>query len=108
MKRAGVYEQAKAKLVLGENISQAASFVVSGAADAGIVALSLALSPNMKGKGRYAEIATSDYPAIEQACVILRTSKNKESAKEFLSFVKSQEVAEVLRQYGFEVQAASE
>jgi len=108
MKKAGVYEQAKDKLVLGENISQAASFVVSGAADAGIVALSLALSPNMKGKGRYTEIPTSDYPAIEQACVILRTSKNKESAKQFLAFVRTQEVAEVLRQYGFKVQAASE
>src|SRR5438309_8537205 len=56
MKKEKVYDEVADKLVLGENISQTASFVVSGAADAGIVALSLALSPNMKDKGRYAEI----------------------------------------------------
>ena len=66
----------KDKLVLGENISQAATFVVSKSADVGIVALSLALSPNMKDKGRYEEIPTSEYPPTEQACVILASSKN--------------------------------
>jgi len=43
-------------LVLGENISQAAQFVVSGNAGAGILALSLAVSPEMKEKGRYTRI----------------------------------------------------
>ena len=52
MQNEKIYEQVKDKFVLGENISQTASFVVSGSADAGIVALSLALSPNMKDKGR--------------------------------------------------------
>ena len=37
MKREGVYEGVKNKIVLGENISQAAAFVVSGSADVGIV-----------------------------------------------------------------------
>ncbi len=103
MKKEGVYEQVKGKLVLGENISQTASFVMSGAADAGVIALSLALSPNMAGKGRYAEIAGSDYPAIEQACVILGASKNKESAQQFLKFFRTRETAEVLQRFGFEV-----
>jgi molybdate transport system substrate-binding protein len=97
-----VYERVKQKLVLGENISQAASFVTSGAADAGILALALALSPNMKDKGRYAEVPASDYPPIEQACVILRSSKNKEVARQFLLFVQSKPIQELLRQYGFE------
>jgi molybdate transport system substrate-binding protein len=97
-----VYERVKEKLVLGENISQAASFVTSGAADAGILALALALSPNMKDKGRYAEVPASDYPPIEQACVILRSSKNKEVARQFLLFVQSKPIQELLRQYGFE------
>jgi molybdate transport system substrate-binding protein len=59
MQNEKIYERVKDKFVLGENISQTASFVVSGSADAGIVALSLALSPNMKDKGRYAEIPAS-------------------------------------------------
>jgi len=98
-----IYDQVKDKLVLGENISQAASFVTSGAADVGMVALSLALSPNMKDLGRYVEIPSGDYPAIEQACVILRSSKNKAAAQRFLGFMKTAAAKEVLRDYGFEV-----
>ena len=43
LKQENLYDKIAGKLVLGENISQTASFVVSGAADAGIVALSLAV-----------------------------------------------------------------
>ena len=103
MKKENVYERLSGKLVLGENISQAAAFVLSGSADAGIVALSLALSPNMKDKGRYIEVPAADYPPIEQACVVLKTSKNKELAQAFLEFVKSPAVAELLRSFGFGV-----
>ena len=52
MQKEGIYERVKDKFVPGENISQAASHVVSGSADIGIVAFSVALSPNMKNKGR--------------------------------------------------------
>jgi molybdate transport system substrate-binding protein len=103
MQKEGIYDKVKDKLVLGENISQTASFVVSGAADVGIVALSLALSPNMEDKGRYQEIPTNEYPPIEQACVILGSSKNQETAQQFLSFVKTPAIGETLRRYGFEV-----
>jgi molybdate transport system substrate-binding protein len=107
MQKENIYEKVKDKLVLGENISQTASFVVSGSADVGIVALSLALSPNMKDKGRYAEIPPDEYPPIEQACIIVGSSKNKEIARQFLSFVKTPAVADVLRSYGFDVHAGS-
>jgi molybdate transport system substrate-binding protein len=103
MQKEGIYEKAKDKFVLGENISQTASFVVSGSADIGVVALSLALSPNMKDKGRYADILADEYPPIEQACVILSSSKNKELAQQFLSYLKSAAVAEILARYGFDV-----
>jgi molybdate transport system substrate-binding protein len=103
MQAEGLYEQVKDKLVFGENISQAASFVASGAADAGMVALSLAISPNMKEKGRYIEVPTKDYPPIEQACVILRSSHAKALAKQFLDFVQTDAIKELLRQYGFDV-----
>src|SRR6267378_2905681 len=107
MKKEEVYDKVADKFVLGENISQTASFVVSGSADVGIVALSLALSPNMKDKGRYAEVPAGEYPPIEQACVILASSKNKDTARQFLSFVKTAAVADLLAGYGFDVQARS-
>jgi molybdate transport system substrate-binding protein len=103
MQKESIYEKVKDKFVLGENISQTASFVVSGAADVGIVALSLTLAPNMKDQGRYVDIPPGDYPPIEQACVILSSSKNKEVARQFLSFIKTAAIGDVFRSYGFEV-----
>lgn len=107
MRSQNVYEKVKDKFVLGENISQTASFVVSGSADVGILALSLVLSPNMKEKGRYVEVPADEYPPIEQACVVVGSSKNKETARQFLSFFKTATIVDVLRSYGFEVPAAS-
>ena len=103
MKTEAIYDKVSDKLVLGENISQTASFAVSGAADVGIIALSLALSPNMKDRGRYTEIPTDEYPPIEQACVILKGSQQKDTAKAFLNFIKTPVVAELFRTYGFTV-----
>jgi len=103
MKKENIYDGVASKLVLGENISQAASFVLSGSADAGVIALSLALAPNMKEKGRYVEVPSSGYPPIEQGCVLLRSSQKKDAARAFLEFVKTPAVAELLRGYGFGV-----
>ena len=100
-----LYDQVAGKFVLGENISQTATFVVSGSADIGIVALSLALAPALKDKGRYAEIPSEDYPPIEQATVILKSSQQKETARAFLVFVKSPEIVNLLKTYGFSVPA---
>jgi molybdate transport system substrate-binding protein len=107
MKKESVYDKVAGKLVLGENISQTATFVVSGSADVGIVALSLALSPNMKDRGRYYEIPVGDYPPIEQACVILKSSQQKDAARAFLNFIKAPAVAELFRAYGFALPADS-
>jgi molybdate transport system substrate-binding protein len=107
MKKENIYDKVKDKLVLGENISQTASFIVSGSADVGIVALSLALSPNMQDKGHYAEVPAGEYPPIEQACVILSSSKSKETAQQFLIFFKTPAIADVLRSYGFDVSDGS-
>jgi molybdate transport system substrate-binding protein len=103
MQKAGIYENEKDKFVLGENISQTASLIVSGAADIGVLALSLATSPNMKDKGRYAEIPSDLYPPIDQAVVILKSSRNKAVAQHFLAYVQSPAIADLLKQYGFDV-----
>ena len=60
----------------------------------------------MKGRGRYVEIPVGEYPPIEQACVILTSSKNKETAQKFLSFIETAEVADTLKRYGFDVQSS--
>lgn len=105
MKNAGIYDRVKDRFVTGENISQTAEFVQTGNADVGMVALSLALSPTMKSKGRFVEVPAGSYPPIDQGAVILNSSRNKPLAQKFLAFMKRQESAEVLRQYGFAIPA---
>ena len=99
--KAGIYEQIKTKLVYGENISQAAQFVQSGNAQAGIVALSLAVSPGMK-EGRRWEIPAEMHPGIEQGAIVLKNAKNKEGVKAFLEYVKSKTGHAVLVKHGFQ------
>jgi molybdate transport system substrate-binding protein len=102
MKKAGIYEQVKDKLVYGENISQAAEFVQSGNAPAGIVALSLAVSPAMKNGNRW-EIPANTYPPIKQAVVLLEASNNKDAARGFLEFVSGPQGRQILERFGFTV-----
>ena len=106
LQKAGIYEQVKPKLVYGENISQAAQFVQSGNAQAGIIAHSLALSPGMKD-GRIWEIPQEMYPAIEQGSVVLKSAKNKAAALEFLSFVKNASGRALLEKYGLAIPASN-
>lgn len=91
----------KDKLVMGENVSQAAQFVESGNAQAGLIPLSLADSPTMKDKGKYWELPQHSYPEIQQDAGIVSSSKQKQAAKAFLDYVTSPEGAAVLEQYGF-------
>jgi molybdate transport system substrate-binding protein len=100
MRRAGIYEQVKSKLVFGDNISQAAQFAQSGNAQVGIVALSLAISPAMHGGKRW-DVPQGMYPPIEQAAVLMKNAKNKEAARAFLDFVKTKEAQATLAKYGF-------
>ncbi len=104
-KAENIYDQVSAKLVTGENISQTGSFVLSGAADVGIVALSLALSPSTSSQVRFAEIPAHDYSPIQQACVVLRSSKDQRYAAQFQSYIRSADAAKIFERYGFEVPA---
>jgi molybdate transport system substrate-binding protein len=101
LQQAGLYESVKDKLVLGENISQAAQFVESGAADAGLIALSLAVAPAMQQAGRYWEIPPSRHELIEQGAAVLKAGANRDGAMAFLSFLKGREGRDLLRRYGF-------
>lgn len=100
LRSAGVYEQVRGKLVYGENIAQAAQFVSSANAQAGIIALSLAVSPAMRDGKRW-EIPADMHPIIEQATVILKSAKDKGGARAFLAFVRSGAGRKILESYGF-------
>ena len=102
LQNAGIYEKVKAKLVYGENISQAAQFVQSGNAQAGIIAHSLALSPGMKD-GKIWKIPADMHPPIEQGVIVLKNAKNKAAALEFLNFVKDDAGRAILEKHGFAI-----
>ena len=106
LKSEGLYDAVKDKLVLGENISQATQFVQSGNADAGILALSLALSPAMSSAGRYADVPQRDYTPLFQAAGILKSSQQKATAAAFLDFLRRPETARLLAHYGFALPVA--
>jgi molybdate transport system substrate-binding protein len=96
-----IYEVVKDKLVLGENISQAAQFVQTGGADIGILALSLAVAPAMKENGTFWEVPLEAYPRLEQGAVVLKAAKDLKAARTFLEYVKGPAGAGVFRRYGF-------
>ncbi|HXM96411.1 MAG TPA: molybdate ABC transporter substrate-binding protein [Candidatus Dormibacteraeota bacterium] len=102
LKNAGIYEQVKAKLVFGENIAQAAQFIQSGNADAGIIAMSLALSSAMRN-GKCWEIPASMHPPIEQGMILLKSARDKDMARAFLEFVLSPTGKGILTKFGFSI-----
>ena len=107
LQKAGLYERLKSKLVYGENISQAAQFVQSGGAQAGILAMSLTFAPAMKS-GKYWEIPRELYPPLEQTAVLLKSSSNKPAARTFLAFLHTESARDTLARYGFTLPSISE
>lgn len=103
-----IYDRVKDKLVFGENISQAAQFVESGAADIGIIALSLALAPSMRAAGKFWAIPSEAHPPLEQGAVILNSSNNHNAASTFLEFLKGTEGQDIMRRYGFTLPAGTQ
>jgi len=101
LRKAGVYDAIKDRLVLGENISQTAEFAESGNADVGMLALSLVLSPALKDKGRYFQVPDNLYSPIQQGAVVVHASKNQQGAQAFLDYIKTPSETAMLERYGF-------
>jgi molybdate transport system substrate-binding protein len=70
-----IYDRVASRLVLGENIAQAAQFLSSGAADIGIIAHSIALSDPMRSAGTYWEIPADAHPRLDQGMAILKQAR---------------------------------
>lgn len=104
LKSLDIYDEVQDRLVFGENVSQAAQLVESGAADAGVIALSLAIAPTMKTKGRYWVVPADAYPPLEQGGVVLKAAEAPEAARAFCEFLQSSEARGILKGYGFTIE----
>jgi len=101
LRHLNLYERVRDRLVLGENISQAAQFAQSGNAEVGVLALSLALAPAMKSVGAYFEVPDLWHPPIEQAAIVLTSSSQKALARQFIAYLKRPTTAQLLQSHGF-------
>lgn len=105
LKYYNLYDKIKDKIVKGDNVSQAAQFVLTGNAEAGIIALSLALSPEMSAKGKYYIIDEKSYSKFEQAYVILKKSRKNNDVLNFVKFLETKKVKDIFNKYGFKLPA---
>jgi molybdate transport system substrate-binding protein len=106
LRSARLYDTLQPKLVMGENLAQAAQLVESGNADAGILSLSLALGPALRGQGSYVEIPTKHHPPIDQGAVVVSASREPALARRFIVHLRSPQTAMRLERFGFTVPAA--
>jgi molybdate transport system substrate-binding protein len=95
-----LYDALQPRLVTAENIAQAAQFVDSGNADAGLISLTSALIPRLSANGAYFIIPRDLYPPIEQGAVIVSATHQRDAAHKFLDFLLSPAVQAQLAQSG--------
>lgn len=99
LRHTGLWEAVKPKLVLGENVSQAAQFATSANAQGGIIAYSLALSPKVSSRGTYALIPAEWHSPLRQRMVLTR--KAGAVVAKFYDFMQRPAARAILRKYGF-------
>lgn len=96
-----LYNKVEKQLIFGENISQAAQFCLTGNADAGLLALSIVLSPAMSSQGKYFLIDSQSHKPLEQAYVILKQAQENPEAFAFTEFIATKSAREIFEKYGF-------
>jgi molybdate transport system substrate-binding protein len=96
-----LYDQVKPKLVLGENIGQTAQYAATGAADAGLIAYSLALSPVLRRAGKFYLIPATAHTPLQQSFVVLKRASGNATAAAFATFMATPTARQALKKYGF-------
>lgn len=97
-----IYDDISGRLVYGENISQAAQFITTGAADIGIIALSLAVSPTMKKmNGHYWVIPELVHKPLKQGFVVIKHAERNSLANALKDFVQTKQASDILAYFGF-------
>jgi molybdate transport system substrate-binding protein len=84
-----LYGDLKPRLVIAENIAQAAQFVDSGNADAGLISLTSAMTQHMRDNGTWLHIDESICGPLQQGAVIVSNSAQRPAAQKFLDFLLS-------------------
>lgn len=101
LKSSGLWNQLQPKLVFGENIAHTAQFVQTGNAQAGVIALSLAVSPELAKKGGYYLIPDKLHQPLEQGYIITRQGAAKTLSKQFAEYMGSKPARSIMTRYGF-------
>lgn len=101
LKSVKLWDIVQTKLVFGENIAHTAQFVQTGNAQAGIIALSLALNPALSKQGGYYLIPEKLHEPLEQGYIITKRAENKALAKTFSGYMTSKETRRIMTKYGF-------
>lgn len=101
LRSAGLLDELKARLVYGESVAQALQFAQSGSADVGLIAMALAVAPNVRDNGRWVEVPSNQYPPIAQAGAILTAARNLDAVRAFQAFLTGADGRAILQQYGF-------
>ena len=99
LRHAGLWDAVRPKLVLGENVSQAAQFATSANAQGGIIAYSLALAPRVSALGAYELIPAERHSPLRQRMVLLRNAGP--TAERFYDYVRQPAARTIFRRYGF-------
>jgi len=103
LKKQGLYNTVKSKLVNGESIAHAFQYVITGNAQLGFVALSHLVDPISPAKGEYWIIPQSDYAPINQAAVMLKRGQNNPAAQAFMDYMQSETAVSIIKKYGYSI-----
>lgn len=101
MRHQGLWDQLQPKLVFGENISHTAQFVQTGNAQVGIIALSLALNPELADKGGYWMIPAEWHAPLKQGFIITKRAEGKALARQFADYMNAPASRAIMTRYGF-------
>lgn len=101
LRASGLWDKVKSKLVFGENITQTAQFVLTGNAQVGIIALSVAINSELASKGGYWLIPDKLHQPLEQGFIITKRAAGSALAKRFAGFMDSKFARAIMTKYGF-------
>ncbi|WP_443748306.1 molybdate ABC transporter substrate-binding protein [Asticcacaulis solisilvae] len=100
LKKLGLYDKLQPKIVKGSSIAQAYTFVNSGSAELGFIALSQVYK---FPRGSVWSVPKDDYTPIDQQAILLKPGESDPAAKAYLDFLKSPDAIRIIRSYGYEV-----
>ena len=103
LKRLGMWGDIESRLVLGENVSQAAQFATSGAADGGIIAYALTLAPEVAERGLFAPIPAEWHTPLRQRMVLMKAAGD--GAERFYNYLQGPKARSLLEKWGFTLPA---